>query len=150
MAFLDFRPLAHEQRIAVPADRIGASAEQIDGDIIAMLVEHMRRDRARAGTETAVGLLQRDDIGVEFAEHRQHAAGVAAAVEPDALAHIVTGDLDHGRIWNRPLIHSCCAVEAPSYSPFKRKNGPSTSRSEERRVGKACVSTCRSRWTPYH
>src|SRR3546814_17026917 len=22
-------------------------------------------------------------------------------------------------------------------------------RSEERRVGKACVSTCRSRWTPY-
>src|SRR3546814_12689651 len=23
-------------------------------------------------------------------------------------------------------------------------------RSEERRVGKACVSTCRSRWAPYH
>src|SRR3546814_18646327 len=23
-------------------------------------------------------------------------------------------------------------------------------RSEERRVGKACVSTCRSRWWPYH
>src|SRR3546814_2420139 len=28
---------------------------------------------------------------------------------------------------------------------------PSTpSRSEERRVGKECVSTCRSRWSPYH
>src|SRR3546814_3655463 len=25
-----------------------------------------------------------------------------------------------------------------------------TERSEERRVGKECVSTCRSRWTPYH
>src|SRR3546814_18227400 len=24
------------------------------------------------------------------------------------------------------------------------------SRSEERRVGKECVSTCRSRWSPYH
>src|SRR3546814_20214300 len=24
------------------------------------------------------------------------------------------------------------------------------SRSEERRVGKECVSTCRSRWAPYH
>src|SRR3546814_13035334 len=24
------------------------------------------------------------------------------------------------------------------------------SRSEERRVGKECVSTCRSRWMPYH
>src|SRR3546814_6340613 len=26
----------------------------------------------------------------------------------------------------------------------------STGRSEERRVGKECVSTCRSRWSPYH
>src|SRR3546814_20736821 len=26
----------------------------------------------------------------------------------------------------------------------------STPRSEERRVGKECVSTCRSRWSPYH
>src|SRR3546814_3971349 len=25
-----------------------------------------------------------------------------------------------------------------------------TARSEERRVGKDCVSTCRSRWSPYH
>src|SRR3546814_12674940 len=28
--------------------------------------------------------------------------------------------------------------------------GPSGPRSEERRVGKECVSTCRSRWSPYH
>src|SRR3546814_1707733 len=27
---------------------------------------------------------------------------------------------------------------------------PAASRSEERRVGKECVSTCRSRWSPYH
>src|SRR6056297_2266292 len=27
---------------------------------------------------------------------------------------------------------------------------PARSRSEERRVGKECVSTCRSRWSPYH
>src|SRR3546814_14243221 len=26
---------------------------------------------------------------------------------------------------------------------------PATSRSAERRVGKECVSTCRSRWSPY-
>src|SRR3546814_13718520 len=26
----------------------------------------------------------------------------------------------------------------------------SGTRSEERRVGKECVSTCRSRWSPYH
>src|SRR3546814_17563570 len=30
--------------------------------------------------------------------------------------------------------------------PFTNDNW----RSEERRVGKECVSTCRSRWSPYH
>src|SRR3546814_1523746 len=28
--------------------------------------------------------------------------------------------------------------------------GIRATRSEERRVGKECVSTCRSRWSPYH
>src|SRR3546814_1382231 len=28
--------------------------------------------------------------------------------------------------------------------------GAEAHRSEERRVGKECVSTCRSRWSPYH
>src|SRR3546814_6365699 len=31
-----------------------------------------------------------------------------------------------------------------------RRQAVSASRSEERRVGKECVSTCRSRWSPYH
>src|SRR3546814_8229509 len=31
---------------------------------------------------------------------------------------------------------------------FAEKRKPE--RSEERRVGKECVSTCRSRWSPYH
>src|SRR3546814_9396588 len=29
-------------------------------------------------------------------------------------------------------------------------SGLNSNRSEERRVGKECVSTCRSRWSPYH
>src|SRR3546814_12077515 len=33
---------------------------------------------------------------------------------------------------------------------FSRNCGYQRSRSEERRVGKECVSTCRSRWSPYH
>src|SRR3546814_16678197 len=31
-----------------------------------------------------------------------------------------------------------------------RKVFQCSARSEERRVGKECVSTCRSRWSPYH
>src|SRR3546814_16584507 len=30
------------------------------------------------------------------------------------------------------------------------RNQPLLERSEERRVGKECVRTCRSRWSPYH
>src|SRR3546814_14343956 len=33
----------------------------------------------------------------------------------------------------------------PAFRP-----GGDRARSEERRVGKECVSTCRSRWSPYH
>src|SRR3546814_17964284 len=32
----------------------------------------------------------------------------------------------------------------------KQVNANLDGRSEERRVGKECVSTCRSRWSPYH
>src|SRR3546814_14000639 len=36
--------------------------------------------------------------------------------------------------------------------PYCQPNAPPSPalRSEERRVGKECVSTCRSRWSPYH
>src|SRR3546814_13220956 len=36
------------------------------------------------------------------------------------------------------------SVETSKYKGYEDK------RSEERRVGKECVSTCRSRWSPYH
>src|SRR3546814_2078325 len=39
-----------------------------------------------------------------------------------------------------------CALKAREL-PCKRRR---SARSEERRVGKECVSTCRSRWSPYH
>src|SRR3546814_7276387 len=38
---------------------------------------------------------------------------------------------------------------ASSPSPLQSAASVAT-RSEERRVGKECVSTCRSRWSPYH
>src|SRR3546814_2965595 len=39
---------------------------------------------------------------------------------------------------------SPCGPRSPSSRPLPHP------RSEERRVGKECVSTCRSRWSPYH
>src|SRR3546814_17765450 len=41
------------------------------------------------------------------------------------------------------------AAEAVQWTSRALRERPSF-RSEERRVGKECVSTCRSRWPPYH
>src|SRR3546814_15463796 len=42
-------------------------------------------------------------------------------------------------------------VPAGSFLPEERLPAvDADARSEERRVGKECVSTCRSRWLPYH
>src|SRR3546814_20243131 len=42
---------------------------------------------------------------------------------------------------------ACREFAAKSTLQGNRRRGD---RSEERRVGKECVSTCRSRWSPYH
>src|SRR3546814_2560755 len=45
----------------------------------------------------------------------------------------------------------CCRTHLQSDSVFRTLCGiREAARSEERRVGKECVSTCRSRWSPYH
>src|SRR3546814_2493839 len=38
----------------------------------------------------------------------------------------------------------------PTPRRHRRPEASRRRRSEERRVGKECVSTCRSRWSPYH
>src|SRR3546814_15785012 len=40
--------------------------------------------------------------------------------------------------------------ERPSLTHRFERERQGAMRSEERRVGKECVSTCRSRWSPYH
>src|SRR3546814_2365619 len=49
--------------------------------------------------------------------------------------------------------HLAFEVRKSEESPavvFEAKVRHHLRRSEERRVGKECVSTCRSRWSPYH
>src|SRR3546814_5251091 len=43
---------------------------------------------------------------------------------------------------------TCCS--SLSFGVYTLRRQQASSRSEERRVGKECVSTCRSRWSPYH
>src|SRR3546814_1650893 len=53
------------------------------------------------------------------------------------------------------LVRSASPAPAGDRSPATatvngQSGGTLELRSEERRVGKECVSTCRSRWSPYH
>src|SRR3546814_13885700 len=52
--------------------------------------------------------------------------------------------LDISEMWNMALGCSHVLSDAPAQA------NNFNLRSEERRVGKECVSTCRSRWWPYH
>src|SRR3546814_11884994 len=64
--------------------------------------------------------------------------------------------LDHERLKTRPFL---VAHQTPDHGSFPTSyresettkfGNPLCQRSEERRVGKECVSTCRSRGTTYH
>src|SRR3546814_4720803 len=57
-----------------------------------------------------------------------------------------TSDNHKGESMNNSIAALLISVSAFAASPALA--GPI--RSEERRVGKECVSTCRSRWSPYH
>src|SRR3546814_16567740 len=58
----------------------------------------------------------------------------------DVIAVVPDADLDlHG-----------CRIDRLRQIIGEGIEQPIAVRSEERRVGKECVSTCRSRWSPYH
>src|SRR3546814_8648130 len=104
-----------------------------------------------------------------FSSRRRHTSfalvtGVQTFALPISVGWFKDGDLD--RKLSPPT--KACLVDAsanfdPRVTPLPIKSTtlcrdkPHRSagldvkrRSEERRVGKACVSTCRSRWSPYH
>src|SRR3546814_16923208 len=71
------------------------------------------------------------------------------AVDMSALdpAKIVALDIVSAEV--RRNFRDYCARWA-TQPPFYLMHDGILQRSEERRVGKECVSTCRSRWSPYH
>src|SRR3546814_8463557 len=75
----------------------------------------------------------------------------------DWSSDVCSSDLLH-RFWQKimtwwRLIWPAWATATCVGAPTSWREGASFARlprSEERRVGKECVSTCRSRWSPYH
>src|SRR3546814_12464778 len=56
----------------------------------------------------------------------------------------------HPTLPSRLIPSNFCASTANSIGSCCNTSFAKPLRSEERRVGKECVSTCRSRWSPYH
>src|SRR3546814_13443782 len=67
----------------------------------------------------------------------------------DWSSDVCSSDLGCCR-WSRSSACSTSSVRTATSGPARRPSSSSPRRSEERRVGKECVSTCRSRWSPYH
>src|SRR3546814_13677068 len=90
-----------------------------------------RYRRADAAADAAIGA-----GGADGLDHQAAAFSVLARQMRTRPASILTGT-----VGVQPL-------SSPSASPVDSEIRQL--RSEERRVGKECVSTCRSRWSPYH
>src|SRR3546814_15655203 len=77
-------------------------------------------------------------------QHQRHDRGEAEPKGP--FLHL------HGcRTPPNRLISIECQMATIEHRQWQQIDEPQIDgRSEERRVGKECVSTCRSRWSPYH
>src|SRR3546814_6139307 len=86
-----------------------------------------------------------------FSSRRRHTrCALVTGVQTCALPICRPASAPIGR---RPAIRQEGMVYRPACSAqrdCRRRAHRQQCRSEERRVGKECVSTCRSRWSPYH
>src|SRR3546814_11875413 len=75
--------------------------------------------------------------------------------DPNALAALDAGDLDFVAVGSETPLQAISTGQPfefimPLMNKVSLKLVVSNDRSDERRDGKECVSTCRSRWAPYH
>src|SRR3546814_15136548 len=95
-------------------------------DLLPLAAVRWRIDDLRRGAQ------QRHAIRLDHRIQRERRTGLTLAPAAMAAMH-------EQRFRFEPVAH-----EAAITAAFDRE------RSEERRVGKECVSTCRSRWSQYH
>src|SRR3546814_12312383 len=115
--------------------RVGAKARQVDDRIFGSEIRELRRSRAaeQGADELAVPGIFGDDL------HRDAMLGLRAAEQLLAIEARALGEM-------REEI----GLERREMIGGHRDIGLAPPRSEERRVGKECVSTCSSRWSPHN
>src|SRR3546814_2651875 len=98
------------------------------------------------------GTVVRTQVFFFFSSRRRHTrCALVTGVQTCALPILRTGkrfDQHLERIREHPLVGDTRGRGL--LGAIELVSNKQTRRSEERRVGKECVSTCRSRWSPYH
>src|SRR3546814_16680067 len=89
------------------------------------------------------------DRRADGGRHRRLTPGLSVdpTVVPKVLPLVAATRLPRLFRYRAPPIHAR-AARARAERPVQADGD--TARSEERRVGQECVSTCRFRWSPYH
>src|SRR3546814_15283177 len=88
-------------------------------------------------TATQVSFLVRNQTQLDEARERMFRETRGAAM---------TGQRD----WNVNIVDTTRIVMTPTRAGQQQAVSRAMDRSDERRVGTECVSTCRSRWSAYH
>src|SRR3546814_1755991 len=107
-------------------------------------VEH--KDSAGHGGIIGPGDVQWMTAGSGILHAEFHSPGFAKSGGPMKMVQLWF-NLPVAQKMTRPAYQSIVAADIPTVA---LANGSGVARSEERRVGKECVSTCRSRGSPYH
>ena len=85
----DIDPAAHQQGISMPAD--AKRTLRYRGDLPVMFFQHLPRQSSRPLPDTAVHLLQRDDVRPNLLQDRQNAFGITPPIQSDGLANVIAG-----------------------------------------------------------
>ena len=83
---------AHQDGLAVPAERLAAGRDVGGGDHARRLADHPARQRLGAAAEAEVHLLQGHDVGVEIGDDLEIALGRVRPDHAAAFVQVIAGD----------------------------------------------------------
>src|SRR3546814_11371401 len=108
------------------------------------------------GVQTCALPISFDVRPVGLAEPRRRAELEEQRLQPASVesrglhSQFLPGPAGGAEVGTQAADGSGALVESVEIGPRDRPSAAGNPRSEERRVGQECVSTCRSRWSPYH
>ena len=120
-----------------------------------LLLTRLSRGERRERVDLALGMVNLTDRASHYPSElsggQQQRVAIARAIITDPMILVAdepTGDLD--RVSAEDILKLLKRLNREINKTIIMVTHDRRARSEERRVGKECVTQCRSRWSPYH